>query len=104
VKRTGIGAQKVPNDSSIDLFKEILPAGRGMKDCQLLVLNNHMKMAGVGELAELFVRSPHLRYAEAGCTGLLHTITHQHVPSRNLRWRAALAIWGSPRPLRRSFW
>eukprot|EP00730_Choanoeca_flexa_P002676 TRINITY_DN11128_c0_g1_i1.p1 TRINITY_DN11128_c0_g1~~TRINITY_DN11128_c0_g1_i1.p1 ORF type:complete len:749 (+),score=225.20 TRINITY_DN11128_c0_g1_i1:35-2248(+) len=58
---------KVPNSSSIDLFKEILPAGRGMKDVQLLVLNKHMKMAGIGELAELFVRSPHM---SAGYLGL----------------------------------
>ena len=59
--------QKIPNDDSIDFFKEILPAGRGMKDVQLLVLNSHMKQAGVGELAELFVRSPHL---SAGYLGL----------------------------------
>jgi hypothetical protein len=32
-----------------------------MKDVQLLVLNDHMQMAGIGELAELFVRSPHMR-------------------------------------------
>lgn len=31
-----------------------------MQDVQLLVLNSHMQQAGVGELAELFVRSPHL--------------------------------------------
>lgn len=49
------------------MFKEILPAGRGMQDVQLLVLNDNMKQAGVGELAELFVRSPHL---SAGYLGL----------------------------------
>ncbi|EDQ91706.1 uncharacterized protein MONBRDRAFT_14686 [Monosiga brevicollis MX1] len=49
------------------LVWQILPAGRGMKDVQLLVLNQEMQMAGVGELAELFVRSPHL---SAGYMGL----------------------------------
>lgn len=49
------------------MFKEILPSGRGMKDVQLLVLNKHMEEAGIGELAELFVRSPHL---SAGYLGL----------------------------------
>ena len=37
--------------------KDIMPAGRGMKDVQLLVLNSHGLLCGVGEVGELFVRS-----------------------------------------------
>ena len=58
---------KIANDSSIDMMKEILPSGRGMKDVQLLVLNNHCERVGVGELGEIFVRSPHM---SAGYLGL----------------------------------
>ena len=58
---------KIPNDSSIDMMKEILPSGRGMKDVQLLCLNTHCERIGVGELGEIFVRSPHM---SAGYLGL----------------------------------
>lgn len=51
---------KIPNDNSINRFKEILPSGRGMKDVQLLVLTKNFDLAGMGELGEIFVRSPHL--------------------------------------------
>jgi len=37
-----------------------VPLGRGIKDVQLLLLNRNGQLAGVGELAELYVRSPHL--------------------------------------------
>ena len=37
-----------------------IPLGRGIKDVQLLLLNKAGKLAGVGELAELYMRSPHL--------------------------------------------
>jgi len=40
--------------------KEILPCGRGMRDVQLLVLGAAGQLAGVGELGEVSVRSPHL--------------------------------------------
>jgi amino acid adenylation domain-containing protein len=42
------------------LRKESLPLGRGMKDVQLLVLNRAGRLAGVGELGEVYFRSPHL--------------------------------------------
>jgi len=51
---------KVRNDSSMQLWKDILPAGRGMKDVQLLILNKKQSMVGIGEIGEIFVRSPHL--------------------------------------------
>jgi len=40
--------------------KAILPCGRGMKDVQLLVFGGGGQLAGVGEVGELAVRSPHL--------------------------------------------
>jgi L-aminoadipate-semialdehyde dehydrogenase len=42
------------------LMKEVIPVGRGMKDVDLLLLNKAGNLAGIGELAEIFVRSPHL--------------------------------------------
>lgn len=42
------------------LQKAVLPVGRGMKDVQLLIFNQAQQPAGVGELGEIFVRSPHL--------------------------------------------
>ncbi len=46
----GNDVQRTPN----------LPIGKGAKDVQLLLLAAHGQMAGVGELAELYIRSPHL--------------------------------------------
>lgn len=40
--------------------REIIPVGRGIKDVQLLVFNDAMKQAGIGEIGELYLRSPHL--------------------------------------------
>ncbi|HEY2295664.1 MAG TPA: amino acid adenylation domain-containing protein [Thermoanaerobaculia bacterium] len=40
--------------------KEILPLGRGMQDVQLLVLSPAGELAGIGEVGEISVRSPHL--------------------------------------------
>ncbi|KAJ3001000.1 large subunit of alpha-aminoadipate reductase [Globomyces sp. JEL0801] len=37
--------------------KDIMPAGKGMKNVQLLVVNEHGLLAGVGELGEIYVRS-----------------------------------------------
>jgi amino acid adenylation domain-containing protein len=37
-----------------------VPLGRGIKDVQLLVLNKRRQLCGIGELGELYVRSPHL--------------------------------------------
>jgi amino acid adenylation domain-containing protein len=41
-------------------FKDVPPLGRGIKDVQLLVLDRKGRLAGVGELGEIHVRSPHL--------------------------------------------
>ncbi|HET9913458.1 MAG TPA: amino acid adenylation domain-containing protein [Anaerolineales bacterium] len=40
--------------------KSVIPVGRGMKDVQLLILTANQQLAGVGELGEIHVRSPHL--------------------------------------------
>jgi acyl-coenzyme A synthetase/AMP-(fatty) acid ligase/acyl carrier protein len=37
-----------------------IPLGCGIKDVQLLLLNKAGQVVGIGELAELYVRSPHL--------------------------------------------
>jgi len=40
--------------------KEILPLGKGIRDVQLLVLNERQQQCGVGELGEIYFRSPYL--------------------------------------------
>jgi amino acid adenylation domain-containing protein len=40
--------------------REALPLGKGIKDVQLLVLNQNQKLCGTGELGEIYLRSPHL--------------------------------------------
>jgi amino acid adenylation domain-containing protein len=39
---------------------EVLPLGRGIADVQLLILNRSRKLAGIGELGDICMRSPHL--------------------------------------------
>ena len=45
---------------------QVLPLGRGMPDVQLLVINPSGLLAGVGELGEIAVRSPHLALGYLG--------------------------------------
>jgi amino acid adenylation domain-containing protein len=40
--------------------KDIPPLGRGVQDVQLLVMKPDGQMSGIGELGEIWVRSPHL--------------------------------------------
>ncbi|HZN09751.1 MAG TPA: amino acid adenylation domain-containing protein, partial [Pyrinomonadaceae bacterium] len=40
--------------------KEVLPLGRGMPEVQLLLLNSAQQMSGIGEVGEIYFRSPHL--------------------------------------------
>jgi amino acid adenylation domain-containing protein len=42
------------------LGREVLPLGSGFAGCQLLVLNRHGRLAGIGEAGEIYVRSRHL--------------------------------------------
>jgi amino acid adenylation domain-containing protein len=50
---------EVPRETA-RLGKEVLPLGRGMEGCQLLVLNRGGRLAGVGESGEIHMRSRHL--------------------------------------------
>ena len=40
--------------------RPFVPTGRGARDVQLLVLTANRQLAGIGELGELYIRSPHL--------------------------------------------
>lgn len=51
---------RIPAGSSLTNEKEIIPAGVGMKDVQLLVLNKQMQSCGIGEIGELYMRSHHM--------------------------------------------
>src|SRR6185295_7049747 len=46
-------------ESDADL-PAVLPFGRGMQGCQLLVLDREGRLAGIGEVGEIAFRSPHL--------------------------------------------
>lgn len=54
---------EIPSYSSqpgyLDMMKDVIPAGKGMKDVQLLVVNREdpTKMCGVGEVGEIYVRA-----------------------------------------------
>ncbi len=50
----------VEEGTGADRGKQVLPLGRGVADVQLLVCNRSGAQAGVGELGEIGVRSPHL--------------------------------------------
>ena len=57
-----VGYYEIADNPPTDHIESTKPValGRGIKDVQLLVLNKSGQLAGVGELGELFVRSPHL--------------------------------------------
>jgi amino acid adenylation domain-containing protein len=52
-----ISGESEPEDAR---FKAVYPLGRGVQDVQLLVLTSERRLAGIGELGEIYVRSPHL--------------------------------------------
>jgi len=39
---------------------DTIPLGKGIQDTQLLILNAAMNLAGIGEVGEIYLRSPHL--------------------------------------------
>jgi amino acid adenylation domain-containing protein len=50
----------VVDSQSKDRPKHTIPLGQGARDVQLLLLNSAGKVAGVGELGEVYIRSPHI--------------------------------------------
>ncbi len=58
------------HDAALDVASAILPTGRGAPDVQLLLLTASGQLAGIGELGELYVRSPHLAAGYVGDTEL----------------------------------
>ena len=48
------------------LVEDVIPLGHGIKDVQLLVLNQTQELAGVGESGEIYIRSPHLALGYLG--------------------------------------
>ena len=52
----------ISKDETVDanLGKSAYPLGRGIDDVQLLVLSGVQRLAGVGEIGEIYLRSPHL--------------------------------------------
>ncbi|HYU35670.1 MAG TPA: AMP-binding protein, partial [Thermoanaerobaculia bacterium] len=50
----------VIEDGGDDRERQVLPLGRGKRDVQLLVLGGSGGIAGIGELGEIAIRSPHL--------------------------------------------
>ncbi|HEY0375487.1 MAG TPA: amino acid adenylation domain-containing protein [Pyrinomonadaceae bacterium] len=48
------------------LRKETIPLGWGIRDVQLLVLNQARQLAGIGEAGEIYLRSPHLALGYLG--------------------------------------
>ncbi len=49
-----------------DQLPEVLPLGRGIPDVQLLVVNAAGAQAGIGEVGEIWVRSPHVALGYLG--------------------------------------
>lgn len=48
-----------PGDD-MSTFKEVVPAGVGMRDVELIICNGRGKQCGVSEVGEIYIRSPHL--------------------------------------------
>ncbi|MDJ0838869.1 MAG: amino acid adenylation domain-containing protein [Acidobacteriota bacterium] len=61
-----VGYYRVPEDKvattaeNVARLEKVQPLGVGMKNAQLLVRNQDGQMAGVGELGEIYMRSPHM--------------------------------------------
>ncbi|RMZ91621.1 hypothetical protein DV736_g1141, partial [Chaetothyriales sp. CBS 134916] len=68
------------HDGYLDRLKDVIPAGRGMYNVQMLVVNRHdtSKLCAVGELGEIYVRASGL--AE-GYLGLPDLTNNKFVPN-----------------------
>ncbi len=86
-------------------LRQTIPLGRGVKDVQLLLLNANGQLTGIGELGELYVRSPHLAAGYLGDDALteknfpINLFTHEacdrlyqsgelgrYLPNGNVEW------------------
>ncbi|HEU5379577.1 MAG TPA: amino acid adenylation domain-containing protein [Ktedonobacteraceae bacterium] len=56
-KETRVGQEAYAGQA---VTKEIIPVGKGVQDVQLLILTRSLKLAGIGEAGEIYIRSPHL--------------------------------------------
>jgi amino acid adenylation domain-containing protein len=54
-----INSKQLDNNDLANL-EEVLPLGQGIKDVQLLVLNSMQQLAGIGEVSEIYIRTPYL--------------------------------------------
>ncbi len=61
----------IPDSSNqVDLNRKNIPLGRGIENVQLLILNNQQNLAGIGELGEIYVRTPYLSKGYIGSNEL----------------------------------
>ncbi|WP_017717583.1 non-ribosomal peptide synthetase [Kamptonema formosum] len=79
------GSSEVPEyerkeDSS---FENRIPVGTGIRDVQLLVLNASGQLAGIGELGEIYIRTPYLAKGYLGDDELLQS-RFQRFPGSNI--------------------
>ena len=51
---------QISPQAKIDLNGAIVPVGQGMPNVQLLILTRERSLAGLGEVGEIYMRSPHL--------------------------------------------
>jgi L-aminoadipate-semialdehyde dehydrogenase len=61
-----VGFYSISPHSDMSRRKLIIPVGQGMQDVQLLILSPEGIRAGIGELGEIYVRSPHLAQGYLG--------------------------------------
>ena len=57
-----VGYFQIPDECSLNETNtaRAIPLGQGIKDVQMLLPNKSGQLTGIGELGELYVRSPHL--------------------------------------------
>ena len=65
-----VSYHEIPPDAKSSPGQTILPVGRGMPDAQLLVLTHARNLAGLGEVGEIYMRSPHLARGYLGDASL----------------------------------
>jgi len=63
-----VGYYLIPTNPLIKAINDhrLYPIGRGIPNVQLLILNEEKEMCGIGELGEIYVRSPHLALGYLG--------------------------------------